>query len=693
MFHNIFNRMNIRTIVYLLFFCATFSLNARDNNLKTAESHQLAQGKKQLNTPGIQPEVFEMLDLSRKGLEKVKSSYEEGNFNAAAEALLEYYKNRTFIKHPDVELQSIKISEEEQKWADDAMSHHFFAHKGYQPSFFYGQDIDWEYWPVKDNELRWQLHRHKWWSPMGKAYRVSGDEKYAREWVFQYLDWIKKNPLMATNDKDMGNISEKEAREVENMKFAWRPLEVSHRLQDQTGQFIYFLSSPHFTPEFLTVFLTNYHKHAERILDNYSERGNHLLFEAQRVIYAGAFFPEFKNAPKWRESGINVLNNEIKVQVFDDGFQYELDPHYHLASINIFIRALQMADANGFRNEFPKSYTDTLEKMMMAVIDVSFPDYTMPCFSDAKAVTKRLMINNFKEWKALFPDNPHIRYMASEGKEGKQPAHLSKRYENAGFHIFRNGWKEDATVMVVKAGPPAFWHNQPDNGTFELFVKGRNFFPDAGSYVYAGDEEVQKERDWFRQTRVHNTLTLDGKNIEETNSKCLLWDISNPENQILVTENQGYPNLKHRRTVFFVDNTFFVIVDDAIGAAAGDVAIHYHLSEGRMNVDKKRFRLTSKYNDGNNIVVEAFGPKSMKMEEEESWVSYAYRQKNKRTGVVYHANKQSDSTTSFITVIYPITSKAPRISAKYLNGDANTSSVKVELSINNQIYNLHANWN
>lgn len=684
--------MKVRTIFYILFFCSIFSLKAQENNKGANNSHQLPLDKTQLDPPKIQPEVFDMLDLNKEGLEKVKKSYGEGNYNAAAKALLEYYKNRNFIKHPDVDLQNIKISEEEQKWADDALSHHFFAHIGYQPSLFYGEDIDWEYWPVKDNELRWQLHRHKWWSPMGKAYRISGDEKYAREWVFQYLDWIKKNPLIVTDNKNMENLSGKDAREIENMKFAWRPLEVSHRLQDQTDQFLYFLSSKHFTPEFLTAFLTNYHKHAEFILHNYSERGNHLLFEAQRIIFAGAFFPEFKDAPKWRESGINVLNNEIKVQVFDDGFQYELDPHYHLASINVFIKALQMADANGFRNEFPKSYTDTLEKMIMAVIDVSFPDYTMPCFSDAKAVTKKQMIRNFKDWGTLFPDNPYIRYMASEGRKGKQPDHLSKRYENAGFHIFRNGWKEDATVMVVKAGPPAFWHNQPDNGTFELYIKGRNFFPDAGSYVYGGDAEVLEERDWFRQTRVHNTLTLDGKNIEETDSKCLLWNISDPKNQILVTENQGYPNLKHRRTLFFIDNTFFVIVDDATGTATGDVAIHYHLSEGKMNVDKKNLRLTSHYNDGNNILIEAFGSEPIKMEEEESWVSYVYRQKSRRTGISYNVKKQPVGTASFITVIYPISSKAPRVSAKYLNADDNASSVKVELTIDNQKYNLHANW-
>lgn len=41
--------------------------------------------------------------------------------------------------------------------------------------------------------------------------------------------------------------------------------------------------------------------------------------------------------------------------------------------------------------------------------------------------------------------------------------------------------------MVVKAGPKAFWHCQPDNGTFELWFNGKNLFPDSGAYVYAGE--------------------------------------------------------------------------------------------------------------------------------------------------------------------------------------------------------------
>ena len=517
----------------------------------------------------LRKEAFGLLNLDYPGLEKVKAAYDRQQWDEAAKALLDYYRQRTGIGHPDIDMQNIKISKEEQKWADDALEHTFFVHKGYQPSYNYGKDINWQYWPVKDNELRWQLHRHKWFTPMGKAYRISGDEKYAKEWAHQYIDWIKKNPLVKMDKKEYELVSDGKIKgEVENVRFAWRPLEVSNRLQDQTSQFQLFLPSPSFTPDFLTEFLVNYYKHAVHILANYSDQGNHLLFEAQRMIYAGAFFPEFKDAPAWRKSGIDILNREIHVQVYEDGGQFELDPHYHLAAINIFCKALGIADANGFRKEFPQDYLDTIESMIMFYANISFPDYTNPCFSDAKLTTKKEIVKNYKACSKLFPKNQAIKYFATEGKEGALPDYMSKGFLKSGFFVFRNSWGMDATQMVVKAGPKAFWHCQPDNGTFELWFNGKNLFPDSGSYVYAGDDEVMKLRNWFRQTAVHNTLTLDNKNLEMTESITKLWK---PEGnvQILVTENPSYKDLKHRRSIFFVDRQYFVIVDEAIGFVIG----------------------------------------------------------------------------------------------------------------------------
>ena len=49
--------------------------------------------------------------------------------------------------------------------------------------------------------------------------------------------------------------------------------------------------------------------------------------------------------------------------------------------------------------------------------------------------------------------------------------------------------------------------------------------------------------------KVHNTLTLNDKDLETTESVTKLWQ-PDGDVQTLVTENPGYKNLKHRRSVF-----------------------------------------------------------------------------------------------------------------------------------------------
>lgn len=638
----------------------------------------------------LKSEVFSLLNLDYPGLEKVKTLHQAGKDEDAAKALLDYYRARTKVKTPDINLKKVTIGKEEQQWADDGMKHTFFVHKGYQPSYNYGQDIDWQYWPVKDNELRWQLHRHKWFTPMGKAYRVSGDEKYAKEWAMQYIDWIKKNPLVKMDKKEYELLSDGKIKgEIENVRFAWRPLEVSNRLQDQTSQFQLFLPSPSFTPNFLTEFLVNYHKHAIHILANYSDQGNHLLFEAQRMIYAGAFFPEFKEAQAWRNSGIDILNREINVQVYNDGGQFELDPHYHLAAINIFCKSLSIADVNGFRNEFPQSYLDTIESMIMFYMNITFPDYTNPCFSDSKLSDKREMLKNYRQWSQMYPDNKAIKYFATDGKEGALPEYASKGFLKSGFFAFRSSWGKDAMQMVVKAGPKAFWHCQPDNGTFELWFNGKNLFQDSGSYVYAGEGEVMAERNWHRQTSVHNTVTLDNKDFETTESVTKLWK---PEGNIqtLVTENPSYKNLKHRRSVFFVDNAYFVIVDELVGSARGYTNLHYQMPKGEITNSREDMTFVTQFEGDSNMKLQCFGPESMTMKKEPGWCSTAYRNRFKRMNVSFNVKKDSDEAVRYITIISPVkkSADAPVMSAQFKNKAFDEKGLEIEVKVNGKKQSL-----
>ncbi|WP_231465447.1 heparin-sulfate lyase HepC [Pedobacter sp. Leaf132] len=633
----------------------------------------------------ISKEDFSNINLTYHGLERVNQRFQSAKYDDAAKELLLYYRNRKKIRHPEFNIadeQRFKgksIGAANQEKADNALLHKFQPHKGY--GFFdYGKDINWQLWPVKDNEVRWQLHRVYWWQTMGLAYRSSGDERYAAEWVYQFRDWVKKNPLGLSADNDA---------------YAWRPLEVSERVQSLPGTFNLFLSSTHFTPAFLMEFLKSFHQQADYIPQHYSKEGNHLLFEAQRVLFAGAFFPEFKESPFWRKSGIDILNTEIKKQVYADGVQFELSPVYHIASIDIFLKAYNAAKMAGVESEFPETFSKTIEHMIMANIDFSFPDYNAPMFGDSWIANKSGRIKQYQNWAKIFPENKVIQYFATEGKEGALPDHLSHASSNAGFYTFRNGWNDKSTVMVLKASPPGEFHAQPDNGTFELYVKGRNFMPDAGAFVYSGDAEIDKLREQYRQTKMHNTLTLDDQNMVITNAKQNKWKTGKMMD-VLTFTNPSYKNLDHQRTVLFIDQKYFIIIDRAIGSAKGKLDIRFHLKEDAKPIYyKSKHLIYTTYGDGNNLLIQLLNPENTALLEEQSKVSYEYRKEMTRPAVAFQKQKIDAKTPYFISVVYPFTgTKAPEITMKENTGnDFVQGKIDFELMINGKSQNVKTNIN
>ncbi|WP_316812037.1 heparin-sulfate lyase HepC [Pedobacter heparinus] len=621
----------------------------------------------------ISKKSFDPINLSYPGLEKTNQLYTAGKYDDAAKALLEYYQKKSKTAAPDFSNSekpadiNQPIDKVTQEMADKALSHQFQPHKGYG-YFDYGKDINWQMWPVKDNEVRWQLHRVKWWQPMAMVYHATGDEKYAKEWVLQYSDWARKNPLGLSADND---------------KFVWRPLEVSDRVQSLPPTFSLFVNSPNFSPAFLMEFLNSYHQQADYLPENYAKQGNHRLFEAQRTLFAGVSFPEFKNAPKWRQSGITVLNTEIKKQVYADGMQFELSPIYHVAAIDIFLKAYRSAQRVNLEKEFPQSYVQTVENMIMALVSITLPDYNTPMFGDSWLTDKKFRMNQFASWNKVFPKNEVIRYFATDGKEGKAPGLLSKALSNAGFYTFRSGWDKNATVMVLKASPPGEFHAQPDNGTFELFIKGRNFTPDAGVFVYSGDEAIMKQRNWYRQTRIHSTLTLDDQNMVITKAQQNKWQ-TGKNLDLLTYTNPSYPELNHQRSVLFINHQYFLFIDKAIGKATGNLGVHWQLKEdSKALFDQAKNRVYTTYTDGNNLLIQSLNKDKVSLKEEEGKVSYVYNQEMKRPAFTFEKAKKDNSTQTFISIVYPYSNQnAPEIIIKENPGnDFEKGNIDLTLNI------------
>ncbi len=591
--------------------------------------------------------LMSRLDLEKPELETVRRSY--GNPSITAAQLMNYFKSRTSVKHPAgmlsaSEMRGKAATDDEMKMADNALKHIFTGQSAYPPVFC-GDDINWGMRPVPDNEWVWQLNRMYFWNAMAKAYLHTADEKYAAEWCCQLIDWTKKNP----NDG--------------NHNYAWRSIEAGIRGHSWTGLYQHFISSPHFTPEVLVAFLNSCYDHATYLMTQYRSGSNWGLMEAEGLAFIAITFPEFKDSEKWREEAFRRLNAEISIQVYPDGYQRELATGYHIGCINWFLNTVELAHMNGYTDAFPDSYLRTVEKMCEVPVKLTFPDGSSTQFGDSWTGFPGQYYGRLREWAQMF-DRKDFLYVASEGREGVTPDSTAWAYPYSGFYSLRSSWNKDAICLILKCGPDGGGHCQPDNGTFELYAGGRNLMPDAGSYIYSGDPEG---RNWFRQTKVHQTLTLNGENLKYA-PELLLWKPGD-DLDILVVENSSYPELKHRRSVFFVDKKYFIIIDEALGEATGDIDLHFQLAPGKAVFDNEKFTVRSDFPDGWNVMVQTMKQENMKLVEEEGQVSFRYTIKEPRPAFCYNIKKErKDQNIRFITVVAPYTGFQPEIKVKLMNG-------------------------
>ena len=596
-------------------------------------------------------------DLNYPGLENTKQF--KFNPELAAKKLLNYYKTRTTVKHPITQTtENEEITERDVKWANDALQHIFVGQPAYE-SHFCGNDIDWSSSPVPDKEWVWQLNRMYFWTAMGKVYAKSGDEKYAKEWSKQLIDWVKKNP------RD----------EVHN--YAWRSIETGIRGYNWTGLFYRFLQSDYFTEETLVYFLNSLYDHAEFLMTVYRSKSNWGLMEAEGLAFIAINFPEFKDSEKWKNEAFRRFNNEINLQVYPDGHQRELAIGYHLGCINWFYRTYELAKLNGIENAFPDSYIKQIEKMCEVPLKLGLPDGTNVQFGDAWRGTPGQHTERYSKWAEMFERSDFL-YLATNGKQGTAPQQTAFALKESGLYSMRSAWDKNATCLVLKCGPDGGGHCQPDNGTFVVYAGGRNLMPDGGSYIYSGNPEGRR---WFRQTIHHQTLTLNGEDTKYA-PKLLKWQPGNNQD-ILVVENASYDNLTHRRSIFFVEKKFFVVVDEATGTATGDVDIHFQLAPGGGDAtfNHRNNSIHSNFTGSYNIFVQAQNQKNIQLTEEEGWAPFEYTKKEPRPAFRYRIEKnKNQQMVNFATIIVPYIGNIPE--AEIENLSIKNEGVSLDVTIN-----------
>ncbi|UCD51800.1 MAG: alginate lyase family protein [Phycisphaerales bacterium] len=454
-----------------------------------------------------------------------------------------------------------------------------------------------------DCKFVWEPNRHHQLVVLARAYRLSGETRFAQAVAGQLRSWLDQNPY--------------------GLGMNWRSgLELGIRLINWVWALDLIRESNMIDEALRTRLLDSVARHVWEIDRKYSRGSsvnNHLIGEAAGVFTATSYFRNLKHAARWRARSWGILNQEITNQTFADGGTREQAIGYHLFVVQFFVAAGIVARATG--TDFPGSYWSRLEKMFEFLAVLSAGGDCLPAFGDGDdgyVLDLGDHPRRVQEWlavgAALFgrSDFKAAAGRCSEpvawllGESGldrfetlpddhKKPCRSTALAET-GYYLLQHGAGDapDRISAVFDCGPLGMGtlaaHGHADALSFTLRAFGRDVLVDPGTYDYFS---YPQWREYLRSTRAHNTVVIDGADQSEmlglflwgrrARARCLAWEPSETGGRV-TGEHDGYRRLDdpvtHRRTLALDGGARLLTVRDEIEAQGRhNVQICLHVAE------------------------------------------------------------------------------------------------------------------
>lgn len=463
----------------------------------------------------------------------------------------------------------------------------------------YAADIDYiELDRPSDVKVPWELSRCQHFVRLGQAYWLTGDERYAREFVDETLDWIDRNPW--------------------GLGVNWAiAMEAALRAVSWMWAFYFFADANACKPPaFRRRFLQSLWLHGEFIASNLEHadvNGNHYLADGVGLVFTGLFFRRAPTARTWLETGRAIVLAEIFKQVHEDGVDFEQSTAYHRLVLEAFQTAYLLLERAG--EPVSGEHWLRLRRMHEFVAAYTKPGGSAPLIGDADdgrvqvlgteamndhrylLSTAAVLFEDgaFKTAAARLWDDtlwllgPQAVATFDRISDGPEPA--SRAFPQGGWYVMR---AEPATHVIVDAAEVGMQgrggHGHNDVLSFELTLAGIDVITDCGAYVYTADRAA---RHAFRSTASHNTLQVDGAELNRMSHPDDLWRLqydaapvgivwtTSPAADYLRVGHRGYerldPPVAHiREFLLRKRDTIVVLHDQLLGAGSRELAWRFH---------------------------------------------------------------------------------------------------------------------
>ena len=140
---------------------------------------------------------------------------------------------------------------------------------------------------------------------------------------------------------------------------------------------------------------------------------------------------------------------------------------------------------------------------------------------------------------------------------------------------------------------------------------------------------------------------------------------------------------------------FFAFVDEGFGTATGYSKLYFHLcdeaSVNNVNLDIQEIGAHTTFEDNNNLLIRSFGNQNIVLKPFEGRISYQTDRKfSVRKAYSLVMEKKKNTSVRYITILYPVTTASNhKINAKFTDNPSNSDNVSIEVTIDNDTYNLN----
>ncbi|MBM3889467.1 MAG: hypothetical protein FJ388_10105, partial [Verrucomicrobia bacterium] len=340
------------------------------------------------------------------------------------------------------------------------------------------------------------------------------------------------------------------------------------------------------------------------------EQVNRRLVQLEAVHATATYFPELRDAPRWRQWALDELDRFIADEIYPDGALKELAPGYQTVAMASLRNIVALAATNnaplryGVREALART-CDHLGAIMLADGTVSqFGDTWAPAFV---APELRRALEFYPPEKGR-QRRDQLLYVASRAQTGEPPPAASTVAPWAGVYVMRGlgrtnanaraipsahateqagtGWRYTDLALAFRCGPFGKEHQHEDKLSFVLYGFGARLVDEMG--IYSTTDNLWRE--YFTSSAAHNTVLVDGLG-QNRRSQPATWATNQPlagnwlSNDVfdfvsgVYEDGWGPQNVRaisQRREIFFAKPDYWVLHDVLTGSGAHTYEALFH---------------------------------------------------------------------------------------------------------------------